>query len=504
MQRASIDMKILLVDTSLRSKRETHARAEPAHFLGMYHLLARHRHQVKLSSEPSCRQLGLMVSCFAPDFVGFTTYHVRNQNFLNPEDSLEEDSLQKYAPLIGFMREKGIKVGIGGWGATTNPDFFARTYRPNILVKGPGELPLLALADVGFSPRALERERLYAGNIDETAIFQAPQRENWIEVSFERPYSLKEYDNVARVIVQIGCFGRCFFCPEDRPIRYRPLEYTVDELEYVFRKGATTIWLEGANFTANPSRAAGIVEAINRKESLQTKNTDKDYRMDTREDSLYLSLIKHSKTWKYFLENNRVFFLIGLESFIPEKAVALGKYNSVRQALGARRRLKVIADMVTPSNNQISLTWIPFWPHGTIAEIRREIEEALALERANLCGLNPFEINPETLFMKLCPNDGTKFCDLPVGATDERYALFYIWAWGRRNYEMPPLHQLSKGEKLRWLEKALQFIDDLERRSFVRDENGNVHHDVAVNPSGTWVPRLKVIDGRVFYVPENL
>ncbi|MBN2057399.1 MAG: hypothetical protein JW782_01200 [Candidatus Saganbacteria bacterium] len=225
-------MRALLVETTIRNSGQGARRyvPEPAHLLGMYHILAKKGHQVRLAAEPSARSLSSLVRDFSPHFVGFTSYRLHCNTPLSLPDHPCVDSLQEHAFLIQAMQRQGIKIGIGGRGATLNPGHFARAYRPDFIVKGLGEIPMMVLAGSGFDGRAIEHEDVYCGNIEDTAILQAPRGEKWIEVSFERPYSLENHASTARVYVQIGCFGRCIFCAEDHLVNYRPLEYVLDEL----------------------------------------------------------------------------------------------------------------------------------------------------------------------------------------------------------------------------------------------------------------------------------
>ncbi|HVN67687.1 MAG TPA: hypothetical protein VMT55_04875, partial [Candidatus Sulfotelmatobacter sp.] len=167
---------------------------EPAHFLGMYHLLAKTGHQVELLVQPSREELADTAQRIGPDFVGFSSYRQHScSQISSPQQWSSCDSLQEYAQLIGAWKAAGIKIGIGGWGATTNPGHFARTYRPDFIVKGPGERPLLTMAESGFVAKGIETEDIHRGYIDDTAILQVPDGEKWIEVSFERPYPLARY-----------------------------------------------------------------------------------------------------------------------------------------------------------------------------------------------------------------------------------------------------------------------------------------------------------------------
>lgn len=466
---------------------------EPAHLLGMYHILARKGHQVEISSQPLRHKLSRLVQRFHPHFVGFTAYreHVSWLDYV-PEEQTVYDSLQEYASLIKAMQEEGIKIGIGGRGATLNPDHFVRTYHPDFLVKGLGESPMLALAEAGFNPHILEKD--YRGNIDETAVLEAPGGEKWIEVSYERPYSLFYYRNRALVTVQIGCFGRCIFCAEDHRISYRSLEYTIDELRHVLDIGARSVTLGGANFTASPVMAAQIIEAIVR------SGISREARLSigTREDSLYESFTRFPRIWEEFLDKYRMDFAIGIESFIPEKTVALGKYNDLDKARGASRRLEEIIRFIQPfGNSALDLSWILFWPYGTIDEAKTEIDNAVDyLKRFH----GRIRICPPNIFNGLRITDGAKFTGLPAGLGDERYALLYQWTMEMTNdiSSKYKYGEWSQDDNFRWLMKAQRLIDLLEKQSFSRDANGNVSYSGTIEQRH--LPALKIIDGRVFNV----
>lgn len=132
-------MKILLVDTAIK---EAAVNAEPAHLLGIYHFLKRDKHKVRLLSFPSQRRLTSIIKSFRPHFVGFTAYRIIPYDFLNGSMyKFSWDSLQDYAQIIEAIKGKGIKIGIGGQGASLNPIYFAKAYQPDILVKGLGSSP---------------------------------------------------------------------------------------------------------------------------------------------------------------------------------------------------------------------------------------------------------------------------------------------------------------------------------------------------------------------------
>lgn len=469
-------MRILLVDTHLHhiAKR---AYSEPAHLLGIYGLLRKQRHHVRLLSFPSPEELRSAIRKHQPEVVGFTAYQSLSNVTGEIRCDVPGDSLQPYSEIIN--KKDGILFILGGPGPSYNPAYFAKKYRPDVIVKGLGELPMEALARAGFSTDPLSSGPLFQGRIDETVILQAPRSEKWMEVSFKRPY--KFGGGTAQVFVQIGCFSRCIFCPEEYPVRYRSLAYTMNELEYVFSRGAGRVVLAGPNFTADPAKASSVIEEINRRKELQGRA----YVIDTREDTLHECLEKHGTIWRTFLGNNQVEFAMGLESFIPEKNVALGKYRDIEKAQGMNERLYDIAGIARDHGARILFSWILFWPNGTIEEARTEINSAMDLLLNFGRTVQLFEA-----FNVLRQTDNPeRSLPFPAGFSTIDYALFSFFTEIGKDF-------MPEGSLPR-LATARLLIDYIGKLSLkTRGENVYVG-----DPVPTLFPFLQVRDGRALLRP---
>jgi hypothetical protein len=340
------------------------------------------------------------------------------------------------------------------------------------VIKGLGELPMLKLAEADFRVRDLERDQVYREEAYCTPILQSPIGSPWPEISFERPYPLAT-DLASRVIVQIGCFGRCIFCAEDHNVRYRSLEYSLAEIEYLAKAGAPIIALDGPNFTANPDQAARLIDSINRREKRPAKpGRTLTYTFMSREDSLHRSLVKHRDIWRHFAHDHPIYLGLGLETFLPDKAVALGKYRTKKQALGMPVRLREIADAFHSPANILTLFWILFWHQGNFAEAKREVNQAVEL----LSRYEHITIDPRNVANSLHPLDGTRIPDLPSGITDPKYAVLYLWAKSFQATEIDPRvsnnHGFSTGEMRNWIGNLHSFINFLETTNIIVDTKG--------------------------------
>ncbi|MBN2057400.1 MAG: hypothetical protein JW782_01205 [Candidatus Saganbacteria bacterium] len=224
--------------------------------------------------------------------------------------------------------------------------------------------------------------------------------------------------------------------------------------------------------------------------------------MHAREDNLHCSISGNEGPWHDFLRFNRARFSIGLESFIPEKTLALGKYPNIERARSAPGRLEEIAKLLHSSRNELDLYWILFRPQGTMAEAKREIDSAVRFFRSFP---GTAQIWPLGIFNNLQVMDGAEFNGHPAGVTEVPYALFWVWAQAMHTLRIMPRYQSGRWkweDSIAWLTAARRYIDQLDRRTYLMDlKRGNIYQDVMTE--GMRLPGLKIIDNRIFLADIN-
>lgn len=361
---------------------------EPIPLLGMRNILESFGYSCDIVDdfhyEFKTDELVRIIAEMNPDVLGISCF--------GDSDSIRYVS--KVYPLIieglnNIRNKKPITI-FGGHHPTYDPiDIATRYGNPDFIVRGEGEPAIERLALVDFDKDLIKDSRYYDGcdktweeisareGIDSILLDTIGSKFGLDALDFTRPYSLEDYEFVGQIEFQRGCIGKCTFCLEDQyRVRYKSPERLREELTYLInQKGIRVVDPYGPDFTANPDKAAEIIDMMNK-----SGFSGLDFRPTSRLDTFYTSLKKHREIWSEFIKKNHVSCFIGIESFHPEKLVRLGKYTKNNEF--RKRQRKAIQEILGWFPKlEISASWIPFEPETSFMEFAFDLRNAVHLLR---------------------------------------------------------------------------------------------------------------------------
>lgn len=358
--------------------------SEPIRLVGMHNILESFGYSCEIVDDFRYKyDIGSLVKIISemnPDILGVSCY----------ADSDSIIYLMRVYPLImdSLKNKKPITI-FGGLHATYNPEDVAVRYQqPDFIVSGEGEPIIEDLALIDFDKKLAKESRFHAKSwdpifeeqgIDSIVLNSRKSKFSLDALDFERPYDLSDY-GYARVEFQRGCTGRCTFCFGDQyRVKYKSPERIREELNYLIREqGINSIRPAGPDFTANPKKAAEIIDMMNR-----SGFSDFEFGIMTRLDTFYRSLMDHKEIWKTFIKDHGLDCYMGVESFHPKKLVRLKKYSEDNPSRKNQRKMiqQILGEF--PKLN-ISASLILFEPETNVLELVYDCSSAIhLLERSN-------------------------------------------------------------------------------------------------------------------------
>jgi hypothetical protein len=344
----------------------------------------------------------VQIEQFSPDVVAIT--------------APTKDISGEYAPFVREMRGAGRIVILGGKSASINPDFYSKAYNPHIIVRGQGELVMRDLASRDFKMNRAIESPFFDGNIGDAAIFSSKKLLKLDDISFIRPYSLDQYGFVAYPNPTYGCKHECAFCVSDGKFTIKSPKRILDEFVYLVGDlRAEALIPSGGDFAVVPKHATEVIRRILAVPGL----LDVYYEIETRVDSLTKAIEEDPSVWKEFFGRANVKFLLGIESFHPERLRRLLKYKSLPQANKQKERLDRILGFTKGTKAIILGHLIMHDPKVTEEEMAYDLRKIEKLIEAY-----PRQISfvPGRIFSILDPTDGSE-----ANATYEAHgdAFFY-------------------------------------------------------------------------------
>lgn len=358
--------------------------AEPAHLLPMHNIMraAGHQSMVFQFGHPSDRISIRDIRRYAPDFLGLSYVGHREEAIVAGKELLESFSSRKRPSLV--IGGTDVDYYFGQYLETFQP-LYPQKNGNFVVVSGPGENVIRAMAEGSFSFNGQQpvsgRSKMSLAGLD-----------------FARPYSdLAVFDRAAQVIWERNCTGKCFFCPnEAKSPEYRTPEQARVEAVELKRMGAKNIAIASPNFLASPRKGSAIIAAV---------SEDAIYEFPSRVDSLYLALRKYPKVWERFRTKDNHIHL-GIERFLPEGLMRIGKYGRLSLANKQAERLEYIFKFFKGSSTAITVFMIPFDWGMNLGELEQEVR----LLAGHLTNYTPnIMIAPEHLGQILVYNQGSKF-----------------------------------------------------------------------------------------------
>lgn len=228
--------------------------------------------------------------------------------------------------LADMLREKGLRVVIGGMHASVLPE--EALAHADQVITGEGESVILDVAE---------------GRITDK-IVNAPCLKNLDDAPFPDYSILKTPCQVANVLTTRGCPFRCSFCTTSRmfaPYRERSVDSVIEELRYYKRIGFRYMNFEDDNFTANRERVKAILRRMI-DEGLVFKETFFFGRTDLANDEEMLTLLRQANL-------SRV--LVGIESLNQVSLDSINKHQKISdiekcaEAL-SRHKIRLISSIV--------------------------------------------------------------------------------------------------------------------------------------------------------------
>jgi hypothetical protein len=401
---------------------------EPSGLVGMHNQLLRNG-TASIIVDNALQPWQEAVRRFSPDVVGITS----------PHKALSGET----AEFMRELRKTGVTTVLGGIFSTINPKYFAEAFNPSIIVLGQGEPVMDELIKHSFVVQQAKASPMYRGNIGRTALFKSDRFMPLDQITFRRPYFLGAYDKFAWPSTVYGCVHECSFCVSDGSITFRSPESALGEMLYLKRVlGADAFFPIGGDFTASPPQANEIVRGIVSNPEL----LDAGYDLNVRIDSLHSAIRLDPKAWKKFLSRtNGVVFMPGLESFVPERLVRLGKYRKLDAAQKHEKMFVDIMDFFKGTRAVMMPNFIMFDPESSPGEIERDLA---AIEGYLSRYKGQFSIADGEVFNYLKPVDGSKANSLYHANGDDFYdpvvrhplnfalLLYFIYARPRATYEL--------------------------------------------------------------------
>jgi hypothetical protein len=245
---------------------------------------------------------------------------------------LDEEKFHFYETdvFLQSFRNKGITLLVGGPEIQLDHPFYTKwlsheghqTWRAAILVKGPGECLMQALAPHDFAledPVTAQAIRDVAGTLhqDEHGIYhiQVTKELPLEQQKYERDYDVAPYGGVMCAKWAIGCWAVCGFCFNiPRPPHYKSPQLAALEAQHLLDLGAKLIEIASPQFTAHPEKASLVLDAVSK--------TAARLSFATRVDTLFLAIRRYESIWRRFAQSHQHQIAVGVDSFLPERLCA--------------------------------------------------------------------------------------------------------------------------------------------------------------------------------------
>ncbi|PIS28398.1 hypothetical protein COT42_08175 [Candidatus Saganbacteria bacterium CG08_land_8_20_14_0_20_45_16] len=238
-----------------------------------------------------------------------------------------------------------------------------------VIYIGPGEPYIKALTETGFSlseksifmEQDLEHQLVRGAQVLRQFSASALADQGW-----RRYYDLSLFGDVG-VKWASGCKGGCKFCCEPpRRADYRLAQMTSDEADHIVTQDASKLLISAPDFLNRPSMASRIIDSL--------PSGVNRLHFSARVDSLYLAVKHYPNIWQKFAAKRHRIDL-GVESFIPERLVWLGKYRNLKQAAKQQERLAYLLEFFRPTKTSIGFFIMPLDWRITLAEAKVEAEQ---------------------------------------------------------------------------------------------------------------------------------
>jgi len=346
---------------------------EPAHLLPMHHIAKKNKLQSQIfqfghpSREASIRE----IRDFKPDVLGLS--FVANRHH----------ALDGAHELLGAFSELP-NILIGGADPTAVPGRYADEFikysglpKGNmlIIVRGRGEPFISAFTSndegtmEGFLMPRIRYRKLdgrYAAEIDDIPF------EPFDHNAILRPYDdFSAFHMVANVRWAVGCLGECKFCPPiPAGVDYASPDVALMEIDHLKELGVKAIRMASPDFTVDPDKSSQIVSSL--------PPMKYGYSFASRIDTFHQAMTRHPAAWKRYSNLSLNQIELGVESFIPERLVRMGKYHSVAKANLHVERLVDIINFFKGSKTPIRLFLIQLDWLMDLAEAETEALKTLS------------------------------------------------------------------------------------------------------------------------------
>lgn len=376
-------MRIAFVNTGRFRNSHRSYFSDPVQLVAMHHICkqAGHDSQIFPLGYPDQEQSIQRLQEFCPDILALS--------FLDPS----VDDLERTEFLLQHFREKGLHLLLGGPDTTLQTNTYINGFAPIsstewrsvILVKGAGELLLSTLSAHKFDLTLPEvQEKLKKENIDfsfekDLFIVQNLKKIPLDQQGYERDYDPSPFHGSFAVKWATGCWATCRFC-FNVPQRsdYRSPELACREALHLIELGATLIQIASPQFTAHPNKASAIIEKLPLE---QVKVA-----FAARVDSFYHAMTRNREVWLKFANSNVHQVDIGLDSFLPERLVRIGKHNKLQQAEAQSHHLEEILSFFAGKKAKVALYLMPLDWQMELKEARQEMQILLDyLDRYPFC-----------------------------------------------------------------------------------------------------------------------
>lgn len=252
-------MKVLLVCTSIEeAQRENPTDSHYPMGIAYLHSFIQNKHKVKslylsqVEEDICLERIKDTIKQFRPDVIGI---------------SIISPNRVSSFKLIDYLKDKKVKVVLGGIHVTVMYEQILKKYPNTIVVLGEGEVTFNELLDNLDNLNTVKGIAYYDNGAKLTE--PRPLIEDLDTLPFpEHGTFLYQGKTLANLLTSRGCPFKCNFCCLDvfskRRIRFRSAENVVDEIEYIKKNypDIKTIWLHDDTFMINKKRTIEICNKI--------------------------------------------------------------------------------------------------------------------------------------------------------------------------------------------------------------------------------------------------
>ncbi len=328
---------------------------EPVHLVPMHNRLLKKGFEPRIFDFPLIHDVN-QVKSFAPDVVGVTLPAREFNDY--PLSFLQE------------LKELKVPIILGGIQVTLDPEYFAGLFKPQALVLSQGEPVMDALADRSFKFSSMTAHPFHKGMIEGAHVFRSDKLMPLDRLDFTRPYDVLPY-GVGWATPVFGCVHECIFCVPDKRRTFRSPQKFLEEMLYLAREHKIKDFANmGPDFGARPKHATEIVRNLLLHEEL----TGRLYEITMRIDSLAKCIKQDSKVWKEFFKKNIVSIRPGIESFLPQRLLRLGKYKTLELAKKQNQYLSEVLEFLKDTESFVQGTLIRVDPESTFEEVFEELD----------------------------------------------------------------------------------------------------------------------------------